>query len=70
MWINARGKRVRARAAPAIPRGASIGAFIETVYNVERLHSALDCKPPAEFEADLARPRSPKPKSEMALSPK
>jgi putative transposase len=46
-----------------------IGAFIETVYNVDRLHSALGYKPTAEFEADLARSRDPKPKAEAALSP-
>jgi transposase InsO family protein len=49
---------------------AEIGAFIETVYNIERLHSALDYKPPAEFEAHLARSPNPQPKSEMTLSPK
>jgi len=38
---------------------AEIGAFIETVYNAERLHSALGYKPPVEFEADLTRPRNP-----------
>lgn len=29
----------------------AVGHFLETVYNRERLHSALDYRPPAEFEA-------------------
>jgi transposase InsO family protein len=33
-------------------RGA-IGTFLETIYNRQWLHSALDYRPPAEFEANL-----------------
>jgi transposase InsO family protein len=32
---------------------AEIGAFIEDVYNRQRLHSALAYRPPTEFEANL-----------------
>jgi putative transposase len=35
----------------------SIGQFLERVYNRERLHSALDYRSPAEFEAHLATPK-------------
>ncbi len=31
----------------------NIGGFIEDVYNCQRLHSALDYRPPVEFEASL-----------------
>ena len=34
---------------------SAIGAFIETVYNRQRLHSALDYRSPDEYEATLGR---------------
>jgi putative transposase len=34
---------------------SAIGAFIETVYNPQRLHSALAYRSPDEYEATLGR---------------
>ena len=34
---------------------ASIGEFLDKIYNRERLHSALDYRPPLEFERHLRR---------------
>jgi len=37
---------------------ASIGEFLEKIYNRERLHSALGYRPPLEFERDLRRTKA------------
>ena len=41
---------------------AHIGSFIEEIYNRQRLHSALDYRPPAEYEETL-------PRLKVAISP-
>jgi putative transposase len=37
---------------------ASIGEFLEKIYNQERLHSALGYRPPLEFERSLPSARA------------
>ena len=58
----------KAHATPEQAR-RDIGAFIEDVYNTQRLHSALGYKPPVEFEAGLDLSRNRQPEAETALSP-
>jgi len=47
---------------------AQIGAFIETVYNRQRLHSALDYLTPEEYEAKSPRIRPGIPRTISALT--
>jgi putative transposase len=42
---------------------ASIGRFLEQVYNEKRLHSALGYRPPVEFEQSLAQSSGTTPRS-------
>jgi putative transposase len=45
---------------------ASIGRFLEKIYNGKRLHSALDYRPPVEFERSLLIPSNPTPQQVTA----
>ena len=47
---------------------AAIGPFIDKVYNVQRLHSALDYLTPHEYEEKLSRFRPGVPPAEIAIT--
>ena len=60
--VNGQAYRDRAEAE------ASIGAFIEEVYNRQRLHSALTYLAPEEFEATQSSLPRPAPVSQVEVS--
>ena len=60
--VNGQAYRDRAEAE------ASIGAFIEEVYNRQRLHSALTYLAPEEFEATQASLPGPAPVFQVEVS--
>jgi transposase InsO family protein len=62
------GLRRHSRVSPAFESQSRIGAFIETIYNARRLHSALGYEPPTEFEAELRRDTDNQTNQNEALS--
>ncbi len=64
-----RSRAAVARASVEADAHARIGAFIEEIYNSDRLHSARGYKSPIAFEAELQKNAAPDRTTTNALSP-
>jgi transposase InsO family protein len=69
-YDNAKAEEVNGKAYATLDQARrDIGRFIDTVFNTQRLHSALGYKPPAEFEAELRQPTNQPNYAMIVVSP-